>query len=209
MTNWWLIQSEKSLLFRNPACVQVGIPGPNHPWHWTDRIQIFIRDYQDGPGPPEQSVDPKLQSNFVENEQRKNYEIFAGHSSAKNFQEKWLHCFYNRKSSQFNYLILTNTFRQATEIPISDSSVNQNASVLKYDCSSGSKAEYLQKSFPKLLKIESEKLILAGSNFDELTSNAKTLAEDFRDNFGNHKDFAKKDKLGWRNENYGVYGNLF
>ena len=31
----------------------------------------------------------------------------------------------------------------------------------------------------------------------------KNLAEDFRDNFENHKDFAKKDKLGWRNENYG------
>lgn len=49
---------------------------------------------------------------------------------------------------------------------------------------------------------------MAGANFDELTSNAKTLAEDFRDNFENHKDFAKKDKLGWRNENYGVYGNF-
>ena len=71
------------------------------------------------------------------------------------------------------------------------------------------KAEYLQNSFPKLLKIEAEKLILAGANFDELTSNAKMLAENFRENFDNHKDFAKKDKLGWRNENYGVYGKLF
>ena len=70
------------------------------------------------------------------------------------------------------------------------------------------KAEYLQKSFPKFLKIDAEKLILAGNDFKELTLNAKNLAENFRDNFENHKSFAKKDKLGWRNENYGVYGNF-
>ena len=45
------------------------------------------------------------------------------------------------------------------------------------------KAEYLQKSFPKFLKIDAEKLILAGNDFKELTSNAKNLAENFRDNF--------------------------
>ena len=70
-----------------------------------------------------------------------------------------------------------------------------------------SKAEYLQKSFPKFLKIDSEKLVLAGNDYNELTSNSKTLSESFRENFENHKDFAKKDTLGWRNENYGVYGN--
>ena len=70
------------------------------------------------------------------------------------------------------------------------------------------KAEYLQKSFPKFLKIDAEKLILAGNDFKELTSNAKNLAENFRDNFESHKSFAKKDKLGWRNENYGVYGKF-
>ena len=40
-----------------------------------------------------------------------------------------------------------------------------------------------QKSFPKFLKIDAEKLILAGNDFKELTSNAKNLAENFRDNF--------------------------
>ena len=46
----WLIQSEKSVLFQNLACVQVGIPGPNRHWHWTDRYLILIRVGLDGPG---------------------------------------------------------------------------------------------------------------------------------------------------------------
>ena len=70
-------------------------------------------------------------------------------------------------------------------------------------------AQYLAKCYPESLKIDDDSLQLKGTSFAELTETANKIAENFRDNFDDHRSIlANGKKMGWRNEKYGVYGRL-